>query len=201
MVIIEKPTFSRSNLTLSKWKRETTNPTKSDNKPINNELSSIVNNNLQQENTLKNEVSKWKAIKFFNDRSEIRKQFIEWKMTTGNPTQDKIWNNRSELADAIRLQFINAWYEGTDWFGDEMLFNTLYWINPQAKQVVDYYWENWWDANTFAYYIMHPEFFQEEEKDSNLFTNIIGWQYDVATAIPRTLATRWAKWVWAIAKW
>ena len=197
MVKLERPVQNKIDLNLSKWKVATDSTTK----PINNELSSIVNNNLQQERELKNVVSQDKARKFFDSRSDIRKQFIEWKLTTWNSVQDRIWNNRSELADAIRLQFINAWYEGTDWFGDEMLFNTLYWINPQAEQVVNYYSENWWDANTFAYYVMHPEFFQEEEKDSNLFTNIIGWQYDVATAIPRTLATRWAKWVWAIAKW
>lgn len=167
----------------------------------NDEIASVVSNNLQQEKKLKNEAAYWKAIKFFDGRSNIRKQFIEWKLTTWNKEQDRIWNNRSELADAIRLQFINEWYEWTDWFWDEMLFNVLYKNNPEAKQVIDYYSNNWWDASTYAYYILHPEQFKEEKEDSSLFKNIIGWQYDVATAIPRTIATRWAKWVWAIAKW
>ena len=166
-----------------------------------NILAQTISNNLSQENQLKKEVSQWKAMQFFNWRSDVRKDIIEWKFTSWNKQQDKIWNNKSELADAIRWLFIDAWYEGTDWFDDEMLFNTLYWINPEARQVVDYYWNNWWDAFTYAYYILHPEQFQEDNKDSSLFKNIIGWQYDVATAIPRTLATRWAKWVWAIAKW
>lgn len=164
-------------------------------------VAQTVNNNLQQEKTLKKEVAKWKAIQFFNDRSDIRKNIIEWKITSWNKEQDNIWNNRSELADAIRLLFIDAWYEGTDWFGDEMLFDTLYWINPKAKQVVDYYSVNWWDANTYAYYIMHPEYFEEDNKDASLFQNVVWASYDVATWIPRTLARRWAKWIWAIAKW
>lgn len=167
----------------------------------NDKIASVVSSNLQSENKLKWDAATGKAIKFFDDRSNIRRQFIEWKMTTWNAMQDKIWNNRSELADAIRLQFINEWYEWTDWFWDEMLFNVLYKNNPEAKEVIDYYSNNWWDANTYAYYILHPEQFREEKEDSSLFKNIIAWQYDVATAIPRTLATRWAKWVWAIAKW
>ena len=167
----------------------------------NEEISSVIDRNLQQEKQLKTTVAKWKAIQFFNDRSDIRKSIIEWKMTSWNKAQDMIWKNRSELADAVRLQFINAWYEWTDWIDDEMLFNVLYWINPSSKEVVDYFWNNWWDANAYAYYILHPEEFQTESKDSSLFQNVIWASYDVVTAIPRTLATRWAKWVWAIAKW
>ena len=164
-------------------------------------VAATVNNNLKQEQELKKTVALWKAVNFFNDRSDVRKSIIEWKMTSWNKEQDKIWNNRSELADAIRWMFINAWYQGTDWFDDEMLFNTLYWINPEARQVVDYYWNNWWDANVYAYYILHPEDFKEDKPDSSLFKNIVWASYDVATGIPRTLARRWAKWVWAIAKW
>lgn len=167
----------------------------------NDEISWLINNNLEQEKELKKTVAENKAKKFFTDRSDVRRSIIEWKLTTWNKVQDMIWNNRSELADAVRMQFIDAWYEWTDWFDDEMLFNTLYSINPKSREVVDYYWNNWWDVNAFAYYILHPEEFQDEKKDSSLFSNVIWASYDVVTAIPRTLATRWAKWVWAIAKW
>ena len=182
---IRRSSASTGNMTEWKWDK----------------IASIVSNNLKDENKLKWDTATNRAIKFFNDRSNIRKDFIEWKITTWNKEQDKIWNNRSELADAIRLQFINQWYEWTDWFWDEMLFNVLYKNNPEAKEVVDYYSNNWWDANVYAYYIMHPEQFREEKPESSLFKNFVAWQYDVVTAIPRTLAIRWAKWVWAIAKW
>lgn len=171
------------------------------NKSSNELIASTISNNLKSENTLKSEVATNKAIKFFNDRSEIRKQFIDGTRTTWNVIQDKIGNNKSELADAIRKQFINEWYKGTDWFGDEMLFQVLYKNNPQAEWIIDYFANNWWDADSYAYYIMHPERFREEKPDSSVFTDIVGWAYDVATSIPRTIATLWAKWIWAVAKW
>lgn len=166
----------------------------------NREIASIVNNNLQQEQAIKKEVATGKTIKFFEDRSNIRKDFMEWKMTTWNKEQDNIWNNRSLLADAIRLQFINQWYKWTDWFWDEMLFSALYRNNPEAKQVVDYYAANWWDANVYAYYILHPEKFRTVKEDSSILSNVVWAEYDVATAIPRTLSRRLAKWIWWTAK-
>jgi hypothetical protein len=51
-------------------------------KSSNELIASTISNNLKSENTLKSEVATNKAIKFFNDRSEIRKQFIDGTRTT-----------------------------------------------------------------------------------------------------------------------
>lgn len=119
-------------------------------------LSNIAKERMYQEMYGKKQERAW-----LNERSNVRKQYINKTATTGNEDDDKAMIYLSQVLDWVREEIIRAWWKWVNKVDDMELVNLIWETNPYTAQIINSVSK--WDipAEYGAYFLLNWDEYKE----------------------------------------